>query len=65
MNLALALDQASEGLQRFAEALRAVSAAPVRVDVVPTASVSTDQLLADAVKRGQLPQLLEALRKAR
>lgn len=65
MNLALALDQASEGLQRFAEALRAISAAPVRVDVVPATSVSTDQLLADAVKRGQLPQLLEALRKAR
>jgi len=65
MNLTLALDQAGESPQQFAQALRAVSAVPVRVDVVPAASVSTDQLLADAVKRGQLPQLLEALRKAR
>lgn len=64
MNLTAALDQAGDGLQRFAQALRAVSAAPVRVDVAPIASASTDRILADAIKRGQSPQFIEALKRA-
>jgi len=59
------LDQAAGSLHRLAKALRAVSAAPVQitVDVAPMASAATDKVLADAVKRGQLPELLAALRK--
>ncbi len=62
--LSAALDQTVVGLQRLAEALRTISAEPIHIDVTMTpTSTGTDRILADAIKRGQFPELLEALRR--
>lgn len=64
MGLADACEQATEQITAMARALADVAARPVRVDVVETASSASDRARADAIKRGQAPEELAALREA-
>jgi hypothetical protein len=62
MPLADAFDEAAGSVARFAEALRAITATPVRIQVASGAG--SDRAEADAIKRGQRPEQVAALRKA-
>jgi hypothetical protein len=62
MPLADAFDQAAAGAARLADALRTITAAPIRIQVAAGAGSDRDE--ADAIKRGQRPEQVAALRKA-
>lgn len=61
--LAAALDQAAAKLRAFAAASKAATAQPLKIEVA-VAGGGNDKAEADAIKRGQRPELIAALRKA-
>jgi hypothetical protein len=62
--LVQALAAATRQLQAFAEAAQASQQTPVRIEAAVAGLTADDQTEADAIKRGQKPQQIEALRKA-
>jgi hypothetical protein len=62
MNLADSLAEATSKLVQLGDAMQALTAQPLVIDATVTSS--SDAVEADAIKRGQKPQSLEALRKA-
>jgi hypothetical protein len=62
MNLADSLAEATSQLLTLGQAMQALTAQPLVIDATVTSS--SDTVEADAIKRGQKPQSLEALRKA-
>jgi hypothetical protein len=61
MALVDGLDAAAKSLQAFAELMDAVSAQTIRIAIETT---QEDRTSADAIKRGQTPETLAAIRKA-
>jgi hypothetical protein len=61
MSLVDGLNTAAKSLQAFADLLDAVSAQTIRIAIDAT---SDDRADADAIKRGQKPETLAAMRKA-
>ena len=59
--LAAALAQATENIRQLADAMGALTREPITIQITVS---GTDASEADAVRRGQRPQQLEALRKA-
>jgi hypothetical protein len=62
MSLADSLTEATSKLLELGQAMQALTAQPLVIDATVTSS--SDAADADAIKRGQKPQSLEALRKA-
>jgi hypothetical protein len=59
-----ALHQASTGLKALGQQLTNITATPVQISVTATAGAGNDQTDAEAIKRGQKPETVAAMRKA-
>jgi len=64
--LAAALSQATRALQQFTTQMQQIQAgaATITVTVTPGGDATSDRLEADAIKRGQKPQTVAAMRAA-
>lgn len=62
--LTAALQSGTESLKKFAEQMAAISGAAVTIQIQAAADAGDDRAAAEAIKRGQKPESIAAMRKA-